>query len=218
MKLRLLAVAAALLAAAAPALADDAADHPAYWGTPSVDGGKCCATLADVRVNIDRIDRQIDALMAERGQYGRRGRALQGRSRRGERAGAGRGDRRQGEGAGARGRPCRERRRTQLSRHDRRVRGLRARRMDAPQRGRDGAGEVSEGAVQPAWRRAAARRSSRRGEKGLPSQSSVHHQQEALESGPCARIECCFRRASDGGERRCRRGAAHATWRALEVS
>jgi len=73
MKLRLLAAAAAL-ALAAPvvvvsARADDAADHRAYWGTPSVDGGKCCASLADVRANIDRIDRQIVALMAERGQY-----------------------------------------------------------------------------------------------------------------------------------------------------
>ena len=69
MKLRLVAAAAVSLAVAAPACADDAADHPAYWGSPSVDGGKCCATLADVRANIDRIDRQIVALMAERGQY-----------------------------------------------------------------------------------------------------------------------------------------------------
>jgi isochorismate pyruvate lyase len=46
-----------------------AANHPAYWGSPSADGGKCCASLAEVRVNIDRIDRQIVALMAERGQY-----------------------------------------------------------------------------------------------------------------------------------------------------
>ena len=69
MKVRLLAAAALTLAAAAPALADDAADHPAYWGTPSVDGGKCCATLAEARVNIDRIDQQIVALMAERGRY-----------------------------------------------------------------------------------------------------------------------------------------------------
>ena len=68
MKLRLLA-AAVSLALVAPALADDAADHPAYWGSPSVDGGQCCASLADVRVHIDRIDRQIVALMAERGQY-----------------------------------------------------------------------------------------------------------------------------------------------------
>ena len=48
---------------------DAAATHPAYWGAPSVDGGKCCASLAEVRDNIDRIDRQIVALMAERGKY-----------------------------------------------------------------------------------------------------------------------------------------------------
>jgi isochorismate pyruvate lyase len=59
-----------LLAWPAAALAqDDAATHPAYWGSPSVDGGKCCATLAEVRDNIDRLDRQIVALMAERGKY-----------------------------------------------------------------------------------------------------------------------------------------------------
>ena len=44
-------------------------ERPAYWGSPSVDGGKCCASLAEVRVNIDRIDRQMIALMAERGKY-----------------------------------------------------------------------------------------------------------------------------------------------------
>ena len=73
MKLRLRAAAVALSlvapAVVAPALADDAVDHPAYWGSPSVDGGKCCATLADVRGAIDRIDREIVALMAERGKY-----------------------------------------------------------------------------------------------------------------------------------------------------
>ena len=69
MNVRLLAAAALALAVAAPARADDATDHPAYWGSPSVDGGKCCATLAEVRGNIDRIDREIVALMAERGQY-----------------------------------------------------------------------------------------------------------------------------------------------------
>jgi isochorismate pyruvate lyase len=42
---------------------------PAYWGKPSADGGKCCETLAEVRENIDRIDRALIALMAERGQY-----------------------------------------------------------------------------------------------------------------------------------------------------
>jgi isochorismate pyruvate lyase len=49
--------------------ADDAANHPAYWGSPSVDGGKCCTTLMQVRDNIDRIDHAIVALMAERGKY-----------------------------------------------------------------------------------------------------------------------------------------------------
>jgi isochorismate pyruvate lyase len=56
-----------LIASSAPlAHADDAR---AYWGTPSVDGGKCCQSLSEVRVNIDRIDREIIALMAERGRY-----------------------------------------------------------------------------------------------------------------------------------------------------
>ena len=56
---------AALLCGAARA--EDAGK--AYWGSPSVDGGKCCATLVEVRDNIDRIDRDIVRLMAERGQY-----------------------------------------------------------------------------------------------------------------------------------------------------
>lgn len=56
------------LAGAAPALAEDA-NGGAYWGSPSVDGGKCCQSLADVRDNIDRIDRQIVTLMAERQKY-----------------------------------------------------------------------------------------------------------------------------------------------------
>lgn len=46
-----------------------AADAPPLWGQPSVDGGKCCATLSQVRENIDRIDREIIAAMAERGKY-----------------------------------------------------------------------------------------------------------------------------------------------------
>jgi isochorismate pyruvate lyase len=60
-----------LVAGIGPALAqsDAAATHPAYWGSPSVDGGKCCASLGEVRDNIDRLDRQIIALMAERGKY-----------------------------------------------------------------------------------------------------------------------------------------------------
>lgn len=46
-----------------------APERPAYWGAPSANGGKCCASLREVRDNIDRIDRAIIALMAERGQY-----------------------------------------------------------------------------------------------------------------------------------------------------
>ncbi len=57
------------LACGAAARADDAATHPAYWGSPSVDGGKCCSTLTQVRDNIDRIDHAIVALMAERAKY-----------------------------------------------------------------------------------------------------------------------------------------------------
>ena len=68
--LRILLIAAALVVSYRSARAQsDAADQPAYWGKPSVDGGKCCETLAEVRENIDRIDRQILTLMAERGQY-----------------------------------------------------------------------------------------------------------------------------------------------------
>jgi isochorismate pyruvate lyase len=59
-----------IAALSAPAFAAGAgSDQPAYWGTPSVDGGKCCQTLAEVRDNIDRLDRQIIAAMAERGKY-----------------------------------------------------------------------------------------------------------------------------------------------------
>ena len=61
---------ALMLLACPTARADDAATtHPAYWGSPSVDGGRRCATLAEVRANIDRIDHAIVALMAERGKY-----------------------------------------------------------------------------------------------------------------------------------------------------
>ena len=60
---------ALLLLAAAPAFADEAATRPAYWGSPSADGGQCCATLAEVRKNIDRIDRDLVRLMAERQSY-----------------------------------------------------------------------------------------------------------------------------------------------------
>jgi isochorismate pyruvate lyase len=42
---------------------------PALWGSPTVDNGACCSTLAEVRQNIDRIDRELVRLMAERGRY-----------------------------------------------------------------------------------------------------------------------------------------------------
>jgi isochorismate pyruvate lyase len=68
--LRILLLAAALIVSFRLAKAqNDAANHPAFRGSPSVDGGKCCETLAEVRENIDRIDRQILTLMAERGKY-----------------------------------------------------------------------------------------------------------------------------------------------------
>jgi isochorismate pyruvate lyase len=62
-------VLALALLAALPALADDAATRTAYWGSPSADGGKCCASLGEVRENIDRIDHELVRLMAERQQY-----------------------------------------------------------------------------------------------------------------------------------------------------
>ena len=57
-------VAAALVA---PAFAED--PPPAYWGSPSVDGGQCCETLAQVRQHIDAIDAEIIKQMAERQKY-----------------------------------------------------------------------------------------------------------------------------------------------------
>jgi len=47
---------------------DAAPTHPAYWGAPSVDGGKRCASLAEARDAIDSLDRQIIAPMAKRGE------------------------------------------------------------------------------------------------------------------------------------------------------
>jgi isochorismate pyruvate lyase len=44
-------------------------DTKAFWGTPQAAGGTCCNTLGEVRTNIDRIDRQMVALIAERGSY-----------------------------------------------------------------------------------------------------------------------------------------------------
>ncbi len=59
---------AAALLAAGTALAVEVGP-PAYWGHPSADGGKCCASLNEVRAHIDLIDREIIAGMAARAQY-----------------------------------------------------------------------------------------------------------------------------------------------------
>lgn len=55
-----------------PAIAwaeEPATNAAALWGSPTVDNGACCKTLAEVRSNIDRLDREIVRLMAERGRY-----------------------------------------------------------------------------------------------------------------------------------------------------
>jgi isochorismate pyruvate lyase len=55
-------------ALAAPASAQEASP-PAFWGQPSVDGGKCCQSLSEVRQHIDALDAEIIKLMAERQKY-----------------------------------------------------------------------------------------------------------------------------------------------------
>lgn len=57
------------LTTATAADAPPTTDTKAFWGTPQAAGGTCCETLGEVRTNIDRIDRQIVALIAERGGY-----------------------------------------------------------------------------------------------------------------------------------------------------
>jgi isochorismate pyruvate lyase len=60
---------AALLAmalAASSAAQEASTTRPAYRGAPGAAGGTCCATLGEVRTNIDRIDRAMVALIAER--------------------------------------------------------------------------------------------------------------------------------------------------------
>jgi isochorismate pyruvate lyase len=69
MNVRVFALAGLLGSVGAASAEDAAATHPAYWGSPSVDGGKCCSSLGEVRDNIDRTDRQIIQLMAEREKY-----------------------------------------------------------------------------------------------------------------------------------------------------
>ena len=57
-----------LLAGAASA-EEPATEAPALWGSPTVNNGACCRTLGEVRSNIDRLDREIVRLIAERGHY-----------------------------------------------------------------------------------------------------------------------------------------------------
>jgi isochorismate pyruvate lyase len=54
---------------AASAAQEPSTTHPAYRGAPSAAGGTCCETLAEVRTNIDRIDRVIVRLLADRQSF-----------------------------------------------------------------------------------------------------------------------------------------------------
>lgn len=56
-------------AAGAAGAEEPSISKPALWGSPTVDNGVCCKTLGEVRDNIDRLDREIVRLMAERGRY-----------------------------------------------------------------------------------------------------------------------------------------------------
>ena len=117
------------LLAALPAQADDAATRPAYWGSPRPTAASAARRSPQVRENIDRIDRDLVRLMAER----RHTWARPGGSRRTRPPSAiPPGRRRSSPGCaptrGAGPRP--DRRRKDLPRHDRRLRGFRARRVD----------------------------------------------------------------------------------------
>ncbi|MHC2437778.1 chorismate mutase [Bradyrhizobium sp. USDA 4451] len=67
--MRLLVFLLMLLVPAMASAEEPATDTAALWGSPTVDNGKCCKTLSEVRGNIDRLDREIVRLMAERGRY-----------------------------------------------------------------------------------------------------------------------------------------------------
>lgn len=67
--MRLMVVLLMLLAPAIAWAEEPVTDAPALWGSPTVDHGACCKTLGEVRDNIDRLDREIVKLMAERGRY-----------------------------------------------------------------------------------------------------------------------------------------------------
>jgi isochorismate pyruvate lyase len=69
MRVKILAALAGCLLAGSAYAEEPATDRPALWGSPTVDHGACCQTLGEVRSNIDRIDRQIIQLIAERSHY-----------------------------------------------------------------------------------------------------------------------------------------------------
>jgi isochorismate pyruvate lyase len=64
----LVAIVVIVLATAAPAQ-EASTSRPAYRGSPGAAGGACCRDLGEVRANIDRIDREIVRLIAERGSF-----------------------------------------------------------------------------------------------------------------------------------------------------
>jgi isochorismate pyruvate lyase len=69
MRLRLVTVLSLALLASVVRAEEPSTDRPALWGTPTVNNGACCKTLGEVRDNIDRLDREIVRLIAERGRY-----------------------------------------------------------------------------------------------------------------------------------------------------
>jgi isochorismate pyruvate lyase len=69
MRLRLVTLLSLALLASVVRAEEPSTDKPALWGTPTVNNGACCKTLGEVRDNIDRLDREIVRLIAERGRY-----------------------------------------------------------------------------------------------------------------------------------------------------
>src|SRR5215471_17660764 len=69
MRIKLFAALLGCVLAVAANAEEPTTDTPALWGSAAVDNGACCKTLGEVRSNIDRLDREIVRLMAERGRY-----------------------------------------------------------------------------------------------------------------------------------------------------
>ena len=62
-------IAAAMFAATTACAEEPSTTRSALWGSPTVDNGACCKSLGEVRDNIDRLDKEIVRLMAERGRF-----------------------------------------------------------------------------------------------------------------------------------------------------